>query len=445
MKHFKYSVLLGLTIFAIMFGAGNIILPPIVGYYAGEKYIPAILAFVLTSAGFAAIGVCSMALQKNNFLDITRKIHPKAHLFLLTAVVIIIGPLFAGPRTAIITHELFVTQIFQTDSIILTILSPLLFFGITLLVLMKGASLVDIIGKFLTPILLVLLIILIGGSIFSGNPFVESSVTVDMSIIKGAETGYFTVDALGYIIIATISIKTILTEKSMPHEAKTRVLINSVLIAIFLIAIVYLGLGYMGATSSLVISGTEEPNGIEILKHSIHSIFGQTGIIIFGFAVALACLTTSIGLLANTSNFFATNTKTNQRYWMYFFAVFSFVMSLLPLDNLTTFIGPVLLMLVPPSMCIAFLGLINRKIRRRRTIMIPFVLSVIFGILDMLKTRVAWIDNFLHNLPLSEYGLPWLGIVLGSIIFMMAVELVTENNSVYEDYTEEYSSLKATE
>ncbi len=379
MKNFRYSVILGFTIFAIMFGAGNVILPPDVGYFAGRNFFIAILAFVATSAGFAAIGVCSMALQKNNFLDVTRKIHPKTHIFLLTAVVLILGPLFAGPRTSIITNELFVREVFNSSHFVIYAISSFVFFTISAIILLSGTKLTDVIGKYLTPALLILLTILIGGAIFANNPYVESSATAGESISFGLSTGYFTVDALGYVILSTISIKAILTERSMKHHEKTGVLMRSVLIALFLVALVYIGLGYMGATSTLPMVGESAPEGIAILKHNIDSTFGKFGIILFGLAVSLACLTTSIGLLANTSNFFAQNTKIDQRIYIIFFAFVAFVISLLPLAKLTDFVGPILIMLVPASMSIAFLGFINSKVRKRKTLVVPFVVSIIMG------------------------------------------------------------------
>jgi LIVCS family branched-chain amino acid:cation transporter len=384
-----------------------------------------------------------MALQKNNFLDITRKIHPKAHMYLLTAVVIIIGPLFAGPRTAIITNELFVAELFQSDSQIIFAISSIIFFTITAYVLLSGTNIVDIIGKYLTPVLLLLLVILIGGSVLNGSDLVNTGVDLNSAIIQGSEVGYLTIDGLGYVIIATISIRAILTERNIPHRDKTKVLMNSVLIALVLIALVYLGLGYMGATSGF--EGISNPSGILIITNTIDKTFGHLGTIIFGLAVALACLTTSIGIMANTSSFFASNTRVSQNTYIYSFTILSIIVSMLQLDRLTTFIGPVLMLLVPPAMCIAFLGFINRKVRTKRTIVIPFAISVVMGILVMLSDYIAPLKEILSYLPFAKYGFPWMGVVLAAIVIMMAFELMSENESVYEEYTEEYASLKASE
>ncbi len=443
MKHFRYSMVLGMTIFAIMFGAGNVILPPSVGFFAGKNYLIAILAFILTSAGFAAIGVWAMALQKNNFLDITNKIHPKAHLFLLSAVVLILGPIFAAPRTAIITNQLFSSEIFG-QSLTVKIASSFIFFFITCAILISETNIVDVIGKYLTPILIVLLTILIGGTILQGNSYVVSSAKISQTITKGLQTGYLTVDALNYVIIATISIKAILSESKMMHVEKTGVLNRSVIIAIILISLVYIGLGYIGATTTYT-SSLAEPQGIDILRFSIFAIFGKIGNIIFGLTVALACLTTSIGLIANASNFFAVNTKTNQKKWILASCSLAFIISLLPLQKLTSFIGPILLMLVPPTMCLAFLGYVNMKIRRRKTLIVPFAVSCILGFMELLGEFIPIVKNIIAYLPLGKFGLGWIPLTLASMVIMMAYEVLTENQSVYQEYTEEYRRLKASE
>jgi LIVCS family branched-chain amino acid:cation transporter len=436
-------MVLGMTIFAIMFGAGNVILPPSVGFISGENYLFSIFAFILTSAGFAAIGVWSMAMQKNNFLDITNKIHPKTHLFLLSMVVLILGPIFAAPRTAIITNDLFTSEIFGHSPLI-TAIGSFIFFSITCLILLSGSNIIDVIGKYLTPVLLVLLTILIGGTIIKGNSYVPSTAKIADTFTRGLQTGYLTVDALGYVIIATISIKAILTESSMKHADKTSVLNRSVFIALFLISLVYFGLGYIGATTTYQAS-VAEPAGIDILRHSIFSIFGKIGNIIFGLAVALACLTTSIGMIANASNFFAVNTKIGQKTWTIISCIVAFIISLLPLHNLTSLIGPVLLMLVPPSMAIALLGYVNHKIRRRRTVIVPFAFSVFLGFMEVLAEYIPLVKVALSHVPLGRFGLGWVPLVIASIVSMMAYEVFTENKSVYQEYTDEYRRLKATD
>ena len=43
----RQSVLVGVTLFSMFFGAGNLILPPLVGFQAGSEGVPAMVGFLL--------------------------------------------------------------------------------------------------------------------------------------------------------------------------------------------------------------------------------------------------------------------------------------------------------------------------------------------------------------------------------------------------------------
>ena len=51
---------LTLTLFAIFFGAGNMIFPPAMGQLAGENYLQALAGFILTDAGIALLGIVAV-------------------------------------------------------------------------------------------------------------------------------------------------------------------------------------------------------------------------------------------------------------------------------------------------------------------------------------------------------------------------------------------------
>ena len=44
----KQSLFVGVTLFSMFFGAGNLILPPLVGLQAGAQGIPAMVGFLIT-------------------------------------------------------------------------------------------------------------------------------------------------------------------------------------------------------------------------------------------------------------------------------------------------------------------------------------------------------------------------------------------------------------
>ena len=110
MEKLKMRQVLSLTftLFAIFFGAGNMIFPPAMGQVAGENYLPALAGFILTDAGIALLGIIAVVLVGNKIMDLGDLVSRKFSLCLSITVYLLIGPLFALPRTGSVSYELAV-------------------------------------------------------------------------------------------------------------------------------------------------------------------------------------------------------------------------------------------------------------------------------------------------------------------------------------------------
>ena len=97
---------LTLTLFAIFFGAGNMIFPPAMGQLAGENYLQALAGFILTDAGIALLGIVAVVLLGNRITDLGNLVSRRFSLCLSVTVYLLIGPLFALPRTGSVSYEL---------------------------------------------------------------------------------------------------------------------------------------------------------------------------------------------------------------------------------------------------------------------------------------------------------------------------------------------------
>lgn len=69
----KNTWVIGFTLFAMFFGAGNLIFPPNLGLDSGQFFWPAILAFVLTGIGLPLLGVIVGALDKEGYIGALNK------------------------------------------------------------------------------------------------------------------------------------------------------------------------------------------------------------------------------------------------------------------------------------------------------------------------------------------------------------------------------------
>ena len=95
-----------LMLFAIFFGAGNMIFPPGMGHLAGTNYISALFGFVLTDAGIAILGITAVVFVGASMSDLGKLVSKKFAIFLSVGVYLLIGPLFALPRTGSVSFEL---------------------------------------------------------------------------------------------------------------------------------------------------------------------------------------------------------------------------------------------------------------------------------------------------------------------------------------------------
>ena len=162
------------------------------------------------------------------------------------ALILVIGPLFAIPRTAATTFELGIHPIFPSVS---QNIAVILYFAITLAFVLKPSSIIDNIGKILTPALLLMLaIIIFKGIIDPIGPIVNTSYKGGLS--KALIEGYQTMDAMASVIFAGIIISSVKSKGYKNASDIMKMTIKSALVAVAGLAFVYGGLMYLGTQTS---------------------------------------------------------------------------------------------------------------------------------------------------------------------------------------------------
>lgn len=120
MKKISDIVTIGFALFAMFFGAGNLLLPPFIGLQIGTHIWITILAFALTGILLPFMGIISVNNSGDNFNDLGRRVHPQLAPILGSIIMICIGPLIAIPRTAATTFEVGVLPSFPDSNPIWT-------------------------------------------------------------------------------------------------------------------------------------------------------------------------------------------------------------------------------------------------------------------------------------------------------------------------------------
>lgn len=438
------TIAIGFMLFALFFGAGNLIFPPALGQAAGENFWPAIIGFLLTGVGLPLLGVLAIGLSGHNHLQsMANRINPAFSLVFTVILYLSIGPFFAIPRTGTVSYEIAVAPFLPAASggfnIGLFIYS-LIFFIIVGWLSLNPSKIVDRVGKIMTPILLICLLILLAVTFINplDKPMAPIGDYIDNSFFKGFQEGYLTMDTLASLVFGIIVINAIkgmgVTEKSQ-IAAST---IKSGLIASACLGAIYLGLGYMGHTTS--VAAGEANNGPAILTFAADAHFGIYGNIILGFAILFACLTTAIGLITSCASYFSNLfPKFSYKTLAVFFTVFSAAVANIGLSQLITISVPVLVAIYPIAIVLIFLTFAEPLFKGRVSVYRwSLLFTGIFSIIDGINAAglpISGLTEFLGEyLPLFNSGMGWLVPALIGAVIGYIVSLVT--------HTTDASSLK---
>lgn len=440
-----------LMLFSMFFGAGNLIFPPQLGVNAGDNFWPAILGFLGAGVLLPVLGIIAIALSGNSVRDLARRAGPVFGLIFPILAYLSIGAFYALPRTGAVSFEIAITPLTGFSGLGVSALFNFVFFGVALLLSWNPNSIVDTLGKFLTPVLVFLLLVLIGISIFrfdtiSRNPaedFVSSPATT------GLLEGYLTMDAIASLAFSIVVISSLRHRGLAEGKPLVKGAITAGAIAGVLLAVIYVGLGIVGR----VLPGAEDlENGAGILSFAANETMGFAGHLIFAVIVLLACLTTAVGLITSTSEFFESLVPgMKYHFWAILFAVASASMATLGLDTVLAVAAPVIGFIYPPAITLIFLALLEPALRGRVhfywTYRIAIWTAVIWSALTTLHS-LGWgasaIEPLIAWAPMQELSLGWVLPTVAGLVVGLALDFLRPRpafSAVTEDTEREAAAV----
>ena len=415
-------IICGFALFAIFFGAGNLIFPPYLGVISGNNWGIANIAFLLSDPLLPILGVIVTALLGGQATDLGKRVSKHFSIIIGAISIILIGPLFAVPRTGATTHEIFVQSFVPSAPQWIT---SLIFFGLTLYIAIHSHTVIDAIGKYLTPILLFILLLVFIAAVVQPNASFQTTTSAGL-FSQSFKEGYQTMDALGAALMAGVVISDLTrrgyTEKKEQHQ----MMFGVGIVSFILLALVYSSLTYAGATVSTVYDSTVQRPAL--LIGLIEQLLGSFGKVAMGIAVSFACLTTSVGLITTCGHYFSTltNGKLEYKKIVVVSVVLSFLLSLLGVDALLQLAVPVLSAIYPMVIALIFLSIFDRYIVYNWTYTGAVVGAFFIGGIqaihlfsqmqggNFLSELAAWTNT----LPLNQFGFEWLvPAIIGSVVF----------------------------
>lgn len=423
-------LVLGGMLFSMFFGAGNLILPPLLGLQAGSEAVPATIGFLIAGIGLPILGIIAVALCGNAHTLIGR-VNPRFAAVFIALVYLTIGPFLAIPRTSSTAFEMLAPLMGDAgNSMVTVVIFSVVFFAIAFALALKPGLLSRILGKVTAPALIVLILIVVGASLFAGPYEVAPAQApyTGQALTQGFLNGYQTMDLLAALCFGIVVAANVREQGVTEEGATAKAICIAGLIAGVLMVAIYCGLSFVGATAATVVPGAT--NGAEILAAQAHAHFGLAGSIIIAVIFLLACLNVCTGLISCCSEYFAERfTRIPLPAWAAIFAVFSCCVSLVGLDTILAFSAPLLGVLYPPAIVLVIMGMLHKLFDKApRTwqwvVIAVTVYSVLSGLCGVVTPQVdvvssipmfgnalvsffGWLNEVLGVLPFADLGLGW--------------------------------------
>lgn len=400
-------------LFALFFGAGNLIYPPTLGLEAGTSFWPAMIGFILTGVGLPILAIVAIALISDQEAQLGNKVHPLFGLVFTSVIYLAIGPFFGIPRAANVAFEMGVLPFVSAggDHTLLLLLYTIVFFCLVYWFSLNPSKLVDRIGQWLTPALLVAVAALCIGSFFmlqapSSTP---SEKYHSAPFFSGFIEGYLTMDAIAALAFGIIVISAFKENGIQSKSALVSSTLKAGLVSGAALTLVYGSLGWIGA--KMAVKGDFE-NGGQILSSATQLVYGNFGLLLLGLIVALACFTTSIGLTVACAQYFSRVTRYSYKQIAAVVSGASFLIANLGLNQIIAISVPVLVAIYPIAIVLVLLTFLNKwfegsKRVYRGAILLTAIVSVYQGLTEF-GLQMTALQPIIEQLPLYGVGLGWL-------------------------------------
>ena len=416
-KTLKDALITGFAVFAIFFGAGNLIFPGAVGLMAGDRWPVAMVATLLCGVALPLLALLAVANRGESWSDLARPVgvwFDKGLFFICTVGMVLLSNL---PRTAATTHEVGVKPLLPNLPIWVTVV---IFFGIVFVMTIDERGLIEKVGKYLTPVMLALLLIVVAKGLSS--PIGVPASTTEANVFGSAFTElYFTGDLFSGLFISSIFLADLIRRGYNDSQARKKMTVNAIIIAGVAFTVVYGGLLFFGAQmSEYTAQGTDRTT---LLADMVHRILGNFGTIALSLSVALACLSTASGLIGIASSFLAglTKNKVGYRIWVSLITLTSTVMASFGVEKIISIAAPVVMLTYPAGLAITIMGLCYRLLPNDGAFKGCVVGAIVAGVLSCLSILgIGFAGDILSKTPLASVNLEWIpfaavGFVIGAI------------------------------
>ncbi|WP_461588607.1 branched-chain amino acid transport system II carrier protein [Winogradskyella sp.] len=414
----------GLALFSMFFGAGNLILPPLLGLKAQDDWFIVVLGFAITAVVIPIMAIYAHARLQGTLYDFGKKVSPKFSV-LYCLLIYIIAIALPAPRTASVTHEMAIAPFFESS----TLLTSTVYFGLVLLFVLNRSRVLSILGKFLTPFIVCILLLIIVLGLASETAALQNG-SFKAPLVDGILEGYQTFDAIGGVVVGAVLIVSLKIRGYHTFEAKKSLIIKSGIIAGVGLIIIYAGLILLGAVFSHQFE--VDIDRTVLLSGLSEKTLGHIGSMFLSVLVALACFTTAVGIVTGTADYFKGLFKESQLAYTItaiIGCIIGVIVGSFNVEFIIELAVPALMFIYPITIVLIILNVLPKQYGTPLIFRSVVIVTAIFSIPDFLSVLgyAAHIEFLTKSIPLAAHRLGW---VLPAIITFTIAFIFQSKSSV---------------
>jgi LIVCS family branched-chain amino acid:cation transporter len=429
----KELFIISFGLFSLFFGAGNLLIPPLLGYNAGENWFWVAIGFMITAVVIPIIGILAHARLQGTLYDFGKKVSPQFSL-IYCILIYVIAVAIPSPRTAAATHEIAIHPSFGTSPL----LTSSVYFILVLIFVLNRSKILGFIGKFLTPLIVIMLLLVIGIGLFSSEMVTNNSILETPPLINGILEGYQTFDAIGAVVVGAVIIISINFRNKGSFEEKKSLIAKSGWIAGFGLFIIYAGLISVGAYYGSEININEELSNdmqrANLLRGISIASLGTFGNTVLSVLISLACFTTAVGIIAGTADYFKGLLGNSQLVYIVtaiIACVLGVIVGQLDFNSIIVIAVPVLLFIYPITIVLILLNVLPKQFSTPTVFKAVVIVTFVFSIPDVvgfisskaeLTSVLEALSKITKYIPLAQQSLGW---VLPALVTCLGVGLLT--------------------
>lgn len=346
---------IGLAIFAMFFGAGNIIFPLALGQIALDKAPWGLLGFLLTAVAMPFAGLLAMFCYKGQVRLFFSRFGKIPGLFIATMIIALLGPFGAAPRCIALAHSTLSLS-FPSISLISFSMAAC---GLIFLFSYRENHLLKLLGYILSPLKITLLILVILKGFIEAPEIalVSENLSKTSHFWNGLTEGYNTMDLLAAFFFAPIIISSLRDSEKDPNFSRFVFIASA--IGACLLALVYIGFCYLAYFYAAQLTGISND---QLLGAIAIKILGPYAGLIVSLTVAFACLTTAIALIAAFTSFIEKEILREKVSYVQILIIsllMTFAVTTLEFQGIACLLNPILEVCYPALILLTFYNLLT--------------------------------------------------------------------------------------